>query len=69
MKAEDVLTLCKVETLAATMTEHHVRHLPILSKGELLGILSMRDLVVVQAQVDQAEIRYLKDCISGQDPN
>ena len=69
MKAEDVLKLCKVETLAATMSEHRVRHLPIISKGELLGLLSMRDVVVVQAQVDQAEIRCLKDYINGQYPH
>lgn len=58
--AEDSL-----ECLLATMTEQHIRHLPIMAGGELLGLLSMRDLVGAQSQQDKAELRYLKDYISG----
>jgi len=53
------------ERLAATMAEGRIRHLPILSGKTLLGVLSMRDLVDAQAQRGQAEIRHLKDHISG----
>jgi CBS domain-containing protein len=62
--AEDSL-----ECLMATMTESHIRHLPIMDGKKLLGVLSMQDLVAVMAQRDQAEIRHLKDYISGNYPN
>jgi CBS domain-containing protein len=58
-----------VEILVATMTDRRVRHLPIMSGRNLLGVLSMRDLVAVQARLDRAEIRYLRDYITGQYPN
>jgi acetoin utilization protein AcuB len=32
----------------AMMREHHIRHLPVLEGGELVGILSERDLAVFE---------------------
>jgi CBS domain-containing protein len=47
----------------AMMTDHHIRHLPVLEHGELSGIVSMADLVneVVTGQafvIDQLQ-RYI----------
>lgn len=40
-----------------TMTDHRVRHLPVVERGELAGIVSMGDLVchVIAAQADTIE--------------
>jgi CBS domain-containing protein len=49
----------------ALMIENHVRHLPVLEGGRLVGMLSMRDLVRrVLAEKDFA-IRQMTDYISG----
>ncbi len=42
-----------VDTLAAMMTEHRVRHVPVLSNGELAGIVSIGD--VVKSRIDELE--------------
>ncbi|HKJ12793.1 MAG TPA: CBS domain-containing protein [Ornithinimicrobium sp.] len=34
-----------LETLAGTMTEHRIRHLPVVSDGQLRGIVSIGDIV------------------------
>ena len=34
-----------VEDLTVTMTERRIRHVPVLSEGELLGIVSIGDVV------------------------
>jgi CBS domain-containing protein len=47
------------------MSEHRIRHLPILEDGRLVGIISIVD--VVKAQHDQLsmENHYLKNYIQG----
>jgi CBS domain-containing protein len=50
-----------VEALMATMVEVGIRHLPILSRGKLLGMLSMRELVALQTRPEQVEVRRLED--------
>ncbi|MGR6967362.1 CBS domain-containing protein [Geodermatophilus sp. URMC 61] len=42
-----------VEELARTMTEHRVRHVPVVHAGELVGIVSIGD--VVKARLDELE--------------
>lgn len=34
-----------LETLAGTMTQHRIRHLPVVADGELRGIVSIGDIV------------------------
>lgn len=52
-----------VETLNATMTEHRIRHLPVLRDGRMIGIVSIGD--VVKSQISELEterehlVRYL----------
>lgn len=42
----------------AVMREHRIRHLPVLQAGELVGVLSQRDLHLIETlrDVDPAEV-------------
>jgi CBS domain-containing protein len=42
-----------VEELARTMTDHRVRHVPVVDGGRLVGIVSIGD--VVKARLDELE--------------
>lgn len=55
-----------LEECMALMTKWHIRHLPILLEGRLIGIVSMRD--VVQAIISKKEetIQDLEKYILGQ---
>ncbi len=43
----------EVEALAVLMTERRVRHLPVLSDGVLVGIVSIGD--VVKSRIEELE--------------
>jgi CBS domain-containing protein len=42
-----------VDSLAATMTERRIRHMPVVSGGTLVGIVSIGD--VVKSRIEQLE--------------
>ena len=42
-----------VTELAQTMTDHRIRHIPVVSDGKLVGIVSIGD--VVKARLDELE--------------
>src|SRR5256885_2379064 len=48
-----------LEAASRLMQEHHIRHLPVLSGGKLLGILTDRDVRLVESfkDVDAAKMR------------
>ncbi len=47
------------------MTENKIRHLPVMKEGELIGVISIGD-VVKRVIADQEHlIQYLEDYISG----
>lgn len=50
------------------MTEHRIRHLPILEGGKLSGLISIGDVVKWIAEKAEGEVRHLKDYISGSYP-
>ena len=41
------------------MRDHHIRHLPVLSQGKLVGILSDRDLHLIESLQDVAPDQVL----------
>lgn len=56
-------TIGRIRSLAEarrTMTDHHVRHLPVLDGGRIVGLLSERDLLLVETlpgvQPDQVRV-------------
>lgn len=55
-----------VDNAMSVMTEKRVRHLPILSDGLLVGIVSIGDVVKAKNDKQEVEIRHMKDYISGE---
>jgi CBS domain-containing protein len=58
---------CSVDQAMRTMTEHRVRHLPVIgANGILLGIVSIGDLVKWIITSQEKTIEQLHSYISGQ---
>ncbi len=54
----------EVEYVMAVMIQNAIRHMPIVEKGELSGIISIRDVVKTHVRKLKAEIHFLKEYIS-----
>lgn len=54
-----------IEDCMALMTEKYVRHLPVLEKNELVGIVSMRDVVRHLVSGRDYQIEQLENYITG----
>ncbi|HUQ52523.1 MAG TPA: CBS domain-containing protein [Gammaproteobacteria bacterium] len=54
-----------IEDCMALMTQHRMRHLPVLDNGQVIGLVSIGDLV--KATIDEQEftINQLKNYIAG----
>ena len=57
-----------IEDCMSIMTAERVRHLPVIDRSGLSGIVSIGDLVKYLSREQAAEIRYLTDYISGKYP-
>jgi CBS domain-containing protein len=63
-----VITIAPHETVEdgmRMMTEHRVRHLPVVARDQLLGIVSIGDLVNWIISAHQEEIAHLRTYIAG----
>lgn len=56
---------CDVETIMGLMTEHRVRHMPLLENGTLAGMISIGDIVKAQHDELSLENHYLKSYIQS----
>jgi CBS domain-containing protein len=54
-----------VEESMAIMTDRRIRHLPVTEKDDVVGIISIGDLVKFQSREQSFQIQYLTDYISG----
>ncbi|MEN6458020.1 MAG: CBS domain-containing protein [Thermoguttaceae bacterium] len=55
----------EVEDVMGLMTNRRIRHLPVLCNGQLVGIISIGDVVKAQHDRLAMENRCLKDYIAG----
>jgi len=52
-----------VDECIALMTEKRVRHLPVLDKGKLIGLVSIGDVVKAIIKEQRIEIKFLNEYI------
>ena len=64
----DVLTCApgdSVKDVMQTMTSRRVRHLPVVEKGKMVGVVSIGDVVKDRLQDVEMEARVLRDYITA----
>jgi CBS domain-containing protein len=54
-----------LEETMAIMTDRRIRHLPVVENDDVVGILSIGDVVKHQSREQSFQIQYLTDYISG----
>ncbi len=54
-----------IEECRTVMTEHRVRHLPVVEGDKLVGILSIGDLMALELEAKEQTIKYLHDYMTG----
>ena len=57
-----------IEQIEKVMTKNRIRHLPIIERGKIAGIVSIGDVVKAQLKDLHVKNRYLKDYVSGKYP-
>lgn len=66
--SKDLITVSpdqSVEDAMRLMTEHRVRHLPVLKEGKLIGIVSIGDLVNYIIKTQDQMIKQMENYIQG----
>jgi len=69
---EDIFVVTPQQTAEecmAQMTDKHIRHLPVVDDGKLVGVISIGDLVKTVISQQQDLIRSLETYITGKDYN
>jgi len=54
-----------VEETMALMTSKRIRHLPVVDGGDVVAMISIRDLIDFRAQEQSFQIQYLTDYITA----
>jgi len=54
-----------VEQCMGLMKQYKIRHLPVVENDQLVGLVSMRDVMLAALEIKQSEIRGLENYIMG----
>jgi CBS domain-containing protein len=54
-----------IEECMAMMTDRRIRHVPVVEGGEVVGMVSIGDLVKFRSKQQSFEIKYLTDYITA----
>ena len=54
-----------VDECMALMTDRRIRHVPVVDAGEVVGMVSIGDLVKFRSEQQSFELRYLTEYISA----
>ena len=54
-----------VEQCVDLMKQHNIRHLPVVEHNQLIGLVSMRDVIAAAFENKDSEIRGLENYIMG----
>lgn len=68
LMTSDVFTVTpesSVDECMADMTNHHIRHLPVLENGRLIGLISIGDVVKTVIAKQEGQIQELHDYVTG----
>ena len=55
----------EIDECMAVMTDRRIRHLPVVEDGDVVGIVSIGDVVKFKSKQQSFEIRYLTDYITS----
>ncbi len=64
-KVITVETEQKLQECMEIMSEKHIRHLPVTKEGQLVGIISINDIVTAIIMEQRVHIKSLESYISG----
>ena len=54
-----------IDECTAVMTDRRIRHLPVVDDGEVVGVVSIGDIVKFKSKQQDFQIQYLTDYISA----
>jgi CBS domain-containing protein len=54
-----------IDECMALMTDRRIRHLPVVEGGEVVGVVSIGDIVKFKSKQQSFEIKYLTDYITA----
>jgi CBS domain-containing protein len=52
-----------IDECMALMTDRRIRHVPVVDRGDVVGVVSIGDLVKFKSKLQSFEIKYLTDYI------
>jgi len=55
----------EIDECMALMTDRRIRHVPVVENGDVVGIVSIGDVVKFKSKQQSFEIRYLTDYITA----
>ena len=54
-----------LEAARTIMAEHHIRHLPVLKDKEIVGMITIRDIIKVMDEQKDIKLQHLSDFVGG----